>query len=237
MFITRSSVCIQAAFAFISLSLLSACGSDSTTPATADASALSDASGSADATAAADGAGSATPDAGSTADATIPTNSSPCAYAVSGGQTFPTGAATYICTNNSRVYQSKGQGPFTLLFGAGFAMGADSSTLACSLTSATPPKAGDTWTLGMAGSDGLCDLSFQQGAVTNLWKASAAAPTAGTATVTFVSATLMHGTAHPEDVYYLFELTFTATLKGQTPNAPDVTVTGSYKASTLPLGS
>ncbi len=69
-----------------------------------------------------------------------------------------------------------------------------------------------------------------------IWKASTS-PVLGTASVKFISVTLMNGTSDPEDVYYLFEATYTATVKGQTADTSDVTITGSYKASALPLGA
>lgn len=170
-------------------------------------------------------------------DAAITNSSSPCPYAVSGGQSFPGTDATFFCTNNSRILQAKGQGTYTLLLGAGLSTKAnDSSTMSCTLTSATAPKAGDVWTLASSGTSGRCELSYQQGTTTTIWEATSA-PAVGAATVTFVSATLMHGTSKPEDVYYVFEVTYTATLKGKTAGAPDVTLTGSYKTTMLPLGA
>ncbi len=220
-------------FALLSMCLVGACGDDSPAKVGLDESAED--GGHTDAAMGDAGDPAEILDAG---DKPGPVDaSSPCPYAVTGGQSFPSQGATYLCTNNSRLFQDEGAGPYTILLGAGFYVGNDSSTLALSLSSAVPPKAGDTWTLGSGDVSGSLELSFQQG-MTNakIWKASIA-PVLGTASVKFTSVTLMHGTSDPEDVYYLFEATYTATVKGQTADTADVTITGSYKTTTLPLGA
>jgi hypothetical protein len=60
---------------------------------------------------------------------------------------------------------------------------------------------------------------------------------AGSASINFKSATLTHGVVHPKDVYYFYDVTITATLKGATAGAQDVTVTGSFENMALALGS
>ena len=47
---------------------------------------------------------------------------------------------------------------------------------------------------------------------------------------------MMHGMYKPEDVYYLFEVELTGTLVGLTADTPDVSITGKFKITTLPLG-
>jgi hypothetical protein len=142
----------------------------------------------------------------------------------------------FICTNNSRVFQQKGQGDFDILVGAAF--GTDdqhSSTFACSLTSKDAPAAGDTWELGKD-HPGNCELGYAQGATASLWKSSST-PVAGTASIKFLSVTLKHGQSKPEDVYYLFEVEITAKMPGETPDTPEVDFSGKFKITSLPLGA
>jgi len=166
---------------------------------------------------------------------TNPTNS-PCSYTVSGGKTLPEADAMYICTVNSRVYQQNGKGSFNALIGAGFSTAAgDSSTFACNMDSPTAPKAGDTWTMGSPDHPGNCELGFSQNQVATLWHAGST-PVNGEFTIKFNQVTVKNGMYHPEDVYYLYDLTITSKLKGLTEGATDVTVTGSFVNMSLPLG-
>ncbi len=163
-------------------------------------------------------------------------STSPCTYTVSGGQSFPVGDAMYICSGGSRVLQQKGMGDFDILVGAAF--GTDdkhSSTIACSLTSKVAPAAGDVWELG-ADHPGNCDLGYAQGSMASLWKSSSTPAGTGASSIKFLSATMMHGMYKPEDVYYLFEVELTGTLVGLTADTPDVSITGKFKITTLPLG-
>lgn len=175
--------------------------------------------------------------AGASAAGAANTSTSPCTYTVSGGQSFPVGDAMYICSGGSRVLQQKGQGDFDILVGAAFGTeDKHSSTLACSLTSKVAPAAGDTWVLG-PDHPGNCDLGYAQGTMASLWKSTSNPAGTGTTSIKFLSATLKHGMYKPEDVYYLFEVEITGTLPGETPDTPEVTLSGTFKITTLPLGA
>jgi len=177
--------------------------------------------------------------AGSSSGGATTTNptSSPCSYAVSGGKTLPDGDAMFVCTVNSRVYQKSGKGAFNALIGAGFSTsGGDTSTFACNLDSPTAPKAGDTWTMGSPDHPGNCELGFSQNQVATLWHAGSS-PVSGELSIKFNQVTAKNGMYNPEDVYYLYDLTITAKLKGLTDGATDVTVTGSFVNMSLPLGA
>lgn len=164
-------------------------------------------------------------------------STSPCVYTVSGGQSFPVGDAMYICSGGSRVLQQKGQGDFDILVGAAFGTeDKHSSTIACSLTSQVAPAAGDTWVLG-PDHPGNCDLGYAQGTMASLWKSTSNPAGTGSTSIKFLSATLKHGMYKPEDVYYLFEVEITGTLPGETPDTPEVTLSGTFKITTLPLGA
>ncbi len=159
----------------------------------------------------------------------------PCTYVTTGGATLPPEDPHFLCSAGSRVFQNGGEGEYSALFGGGFYLDGsnDSSTFACSLSSATPPAAGDQWQLS-ADHPGSCELSSQEGATTNLWKASTQ-PAMGDLTITFESATLTHGTADPSDVYYLCKIKLTGTLAGET-GAADVDISGTFEV-TLPFGA
>jgi hypothetical protein len=161
----------------------------------------------------------------------------PCSYTVSGGKTLPEGDAMYICTVSSRVYQAKGMGNTDALIGGAFYNDAgDSSTFACSLDSTMPPKAGDSWVMSNDAHPGDCTLGYQHNNVPTLWAASSTLPT-GAATIKFNSVTKKNGTNKPEDVYYLYDVTISVEFKGQTEGAPDVSFTGHFSQTTLPLGA
>jgi len=180
------------------------------------------------------GSSAGTPNGGS---GSVTPTTSPCAYTVSGGQTFPESDAMYICTVNSRVYQKGGKGEFNALIGAGFSTAnGDTSTFACSVDSSTAPKAGDTWTLDKDDHPGNCDLSFSREQVATLWHATSS-PMSGTITIKFNQVTAKNGMYNPEDVYYLYDLTITATLEGQTEGATEVTVSSRFVNMALPLGA
>lgn len=166
-------------------------------------------------------------------------NASPCSFSVTGGKTFPDAAAKFLCTANSRVYQQKGMGSFNALIGSASYMdaaGSDSSTMACSIDSATAPKAGDTWTMNMTDHPGNCNLGLNHMNAATLWNNSSNSAPSGTASITFVSATLKHGMYTPEDVYYLYEVNVSITFTNQQGGAPDVTFTGHFTQNSLPLG-
>ena len=163
-------------------------------------------------------------------------SNSPCSYTVSGGQSFPEGDAMYICSVNSRVYQKSGKGAFNALIGAAFSTeSGDSSTFACSIDSNTAPKAGDTWTMNNDEHPGNCQLGLSQNQTATLWSATST-PLQGAVSIKFNSVTVKNGMYTPEDIYYLYDVTITAELKGLTAGAPDVTVSGSFVNKSLPLG-
>jgi hypothetical protein len=173
------------------------------------------------------------------AGAMVTPNNSPCSYAVTGGKAFPDAGAKFLCTASSRVYQQNGTGSFNALIGAGSYMdasGSDSSTVACSIDSATAPKAGDTWTMNTTDHAGNCDLSLTHMNAATIWANSSNSAPSGTASITFVSATLKHGMYKPEDVYYLYEVNVSITFAHQQGGAPDVTFTGHFTQNSLPLG-
>jgi hypothetical protein len=179
------------------------------------------------------GSGGAGGAAGSSSEPTA------CAFAVSGGQTEATTSAPFGCAND-KIEQVSGQGDFTASIGGGFvASTGEQVTLACTLSSPTAPTAGATWTMSTdPHAQGNCQLMTIAGTTASIWAASAnGAILTGTLQLTFTSATLVHGTAHPTDVYYLYDLTLTATLPGLTAGATEVTVTGSFKNLALPTGS
>lgn len=168
---------------------------------------------------------------------TIDPSSGPCRYSATGEATFPTGSVLYICTNNSRIFQSNGDGEYEVLLGAGFAIDAGgSSTLACSISSDSAPAAGDTWVMNSDAHPGGCDLSFMDGGPSRLWTATTS-PTVGDVTIKFGELTLTHGATKPTDVYYLGEVTFSGTLHGMSGATQDVQLTGSYQIKMTPLGA
>jgi hypothetical protein len=173
--------------------------------------------------------------AGSGGESSTPLPEGPCTYTTTGGATLPPTGAQFLCTATSRVFQDNGEGEYTALFGGGFYLDGsnDSSTLGCSVSSAVAPAAGDIWEIG-ADHTGQCELSSQEGATTNLWKASDQ-PALGNAKIEFVSATLTHGSTDPSDVYYLCTIKLTGTLAGET-GAADVDISGSFEVK-LPLGA
>jgi len=162
-----------------------------------------------------------------------------CAFSVSGGLTEPLTAAPNGC-GNGHIEQPNGSGDYTATLGAGF-MDASGTiiTMACTLSSAKEPAAGDKWTLDEAGqSAGDCQFNTIKGSTATLWAASGtSSPTNGTATVTINSVTKTKGMYHPENVYYFFDVSLTAALKGQSAGAQDITLNGTFKNMALPLGS
>ncbi len=162
-------------------------------------------------------------------------SSSPCSYAVSG---VPDDGVMYLCTAISRLLQQKGKGDFDLLFGGAFYTdNTHLSTLACSLTSKVAPAAGDVWELG-EDHPGNCEVDYTAGSMSSSWISTTATPAVtGSASIKFLSATATHGTNKPEDVYYTFEVELTATMPGLTPDTQEVTVNGTFRFPSLPLGS
>ena len=157
----------------------------------------------------------------------------PCAFGLSGGRTVPPTNSVDGCGHDV-VSQQQGQGEYTLTLGGGFAIAGGSVTVACTLSSATAPVAGAKWTL-TTGSGGNCEVDEVKGGSATIWSASTASAD-GTATVTFVSATLKASTLNPTNVYYTYEATLEATMKERTAGGTTVTVTGNFKNATLPLG-
>ena len=157
----------------------------------------------------------------------------PCAFGLSGGRTVPPTNSVDGCGHDV-VSQQKGQGEYTLTLGGGFAIAGGSVTVACTLSSATAPVAGAKWTL-TTGSGGNCEVDEVKGGSATIWSASMGSAD-GTATVTFVSATLKASTLNPSNVYYTYEATLEATMKERTAGGTTVTVTGNFKNATLPLG-
>ena len=209
-------------------------GADSNSEAGTDAGGASDTD---EAGSNAGGASSAGANSAGAAAGGASNSSSPCNYAISGGQSLPDGDAMYLCTAISRLLQQKGQGDFDILFGGAFYTdNTHSSTIACSLSSKVAPAAGDVWVLG-ADHPGNCDLSYSQGSMASLWKSTSTPAGTGSASIKFLSATLKHGTNKPEDVYYTFEVELTATMPGETPDTPEVTVNGTFSFPSLPLGA
>ena len=173
------------------------------------------------------------------AGGTAATGASGCAYSVSGGLKDPTTDAPYGCTN-SHIEQTNGQGDYTASIGAGFQDAAGNQlALACTISSAKAPSAGDTWTISTdTHSQGNCQVQGVKGSTPALWAASSNdAGVTGSASISFKSATKTKGMYHPENVYYFFEVTLTTTVKGLSAGDEDVTVTGSFANKSLPLGS
>jgi hypothetical protein len=187
---------------------------------------------------------SATPmmgDASTGSDAAALPDASPstaaCAFAVSGDRTYPT---TDSATCPGYLKQVNGMGDFTINVAAGFASTTmENVTLGFTLSSPTPPAAGDKWTLGQDGRTGNLSLTVTQGQAGTIWSTSDndSAMVKGGTIVTFTSVTKTNGTQRPQDVYYLFEVTLETALVGRTAGATATKVTGHFKATSLPLGS
>jgi hypothetical protein len=216
----------------LSLMLAAGCSSsDSSTPATAPT----------DAGATGDSASPMMGDASTGSDAAVLPDASPsnaaCAYAASGDRTYPT---TDAFTCPGYLKQVNGMGDYTINVAAGFMSAAmESVTLGFTLSSPTPPAAGDKWTLGQDGRTGNLTLTVTQGQGGTIWSTSDtdSAMVKGGTIVTFQSVTKMNGTQRPQDVYYLFEVTLETALVGRTAGATATKVTGHFKATSLPLGS
>jgi hypothetical protein len=178
--------------------------------------------------------GGASPGAGGGSNEvpTLPTG--PCTYATSGGADLPPADAQFICTAISRLYQDNGEGDYEALFGGGFYVdGTDvSSTMACDLSSATAPAAGDSWVLG-PDHPGNCQLSSQVDGVGSLWSANNS-PARGAVTITFGSVTMTNGTSDPSDVYYLSTIKLSGTLVSET-GGDDIELSGSFDVK-VPIG-
>jgi hypothetical protein len=240
---------VAKALVFASILVCSGCPSSDDSPAkSADAGADVDAASPDDAHDAGrtpDAKDSGTPDAkdsGTTEDkdSGVPVGmmtDSLCPFTVSGGVTLPAAGSSYLCQVGTRILQNGGSGEYTLLMTAAAYIDGnpDSTTIACTLDSPTPPKAGDVWMID-AEHSGNCDLSSSKSSVATLWHA-ASTPKLGSLKVTFKSATKMMGVQDPTDVYYLFDITYEATVEPVTDGAAvGVTVKGSYKTIALPLG-
>ena len=196
-------------------------------------------SGSADAPAAPTDSG-ATTDSGVTdavADSPMTPDSGAvgaCAVSFSGDRTIPPTNAVDRCGHDV-VAQQNGKGEYTLTLAGTIALtGGGSIGVACTLGSETPPAAGAVWTL-TTGSGGGCDVNEVVGTNASIWSASTTSKD-GTAIVTFVSATRTASTYNPSNVYYTYEATLDATLKGRTGGTNTITATGHFANDKLPLG-
>jgi hypothetical protein len=109
----------------------------------------------------------------------------------------------------------------------------------CISDSATPPSAGALCTMSTdSHSQGNCSLNGIKGTVATLWAGSSNdASVSGSLEITFTSATMTYGTAHPRDVYYFFDAKLVATVKGLSAGATDVTITGRFQNDGIPTGS
>lgn len=176
---------------------------------------------------------------GAAGTSTLPVGPAICAYSVSGALTDPTTDAPYGC-GNGHVEQANGAGDFTASIGAAFMDEAGNLVaLACTLSSATPPSAGAIWELSKdPHATGNCQLTSTKGTTATLWSASSTESTlSGSATITFKSATLIKSTYHPKDIFYVYDVSIDATLPALTPDTADVTISGTFQNTVLPLGS
>lgn len=231
------SRCIAAPLV-VSFLVVAACSSsDSGTPATsaADGGPTSDGSPGSDGASSVDGAMPGT-------DAAVVTDSGaagPCAFSLAGGYTAPTTSAPNGCSN-SKIEQVNGMGDYTASIGGGF-YAADKSivTLACTLLSPTPPAAGSTWTMTLdPKTQGNCQLSVTKGTSASSWASSSiGVMLSGTLSMTFKSVTMVHGTQHPNDVFYLFDLTLSGSVEGLQMGETEVTIQGTFSSTMPPLGS
>jgi hypothetical protein len=165
-------------------------------------------------------------------------SSANCAFGVSGDRTYP---VTDSVSCQGPVAQSGGTGDYTFNIAEGFSSSSttENLTFGLLLTSKTAPAAGDTWTLGADGRGGNSTLTIIKGQTGTIWGTSDtdAALVKGGTKVTFSSVTKVMGKQRPQDVYYLFEATFEASLNGQSAGTAPLTVKGRVKATTLPFGA
>ncbi len=216
----------------LSVMLAAGCSSsDSSTPAVTPT----------DAGATGDSASPTTGDASTGSDSAVLPDASPstaaCAFAVSGDRTYPT-TDSFSCPGYLK--QVGGTGDYTINVAAGFTSAAmENVTLGFTLSSLTPPAAGDKWTLGQDGRTGNLTLTVTQGQAGTIWSTSDtdSAMVKGGTIVTFKSVTKINGTQRPQDVYYLFEVTLETSLVGRTAGATATKVTGHFKETSLPIGS
>lgn len=77
---------------------------------------------------------------------------------------------------------------------------------------------GDEWTMSYTDRKAKADLNVGKDGAGSLWSASDTdlPAVSGATSVTFMSATLMHGTQNPEDVFYGVDVLLETTLPGQT---------------------
>lgn len=217
----------------VSLSLVLAAGcssNDSSAPGGAN-------DGGSDAAIAMVGDGSTGADSAVLSDAAPPTSSAACAFATSGDRTDPT---TNALSCPGYLKQVKGMGDYTINVAAGFASTMmENVNLGFTLSSPTPPAAGDKWTLGQDGRTGNLSLTVTKGQAGTIWSTSDtdSAMVKGATSVTFVSVTKMNGTQQPQDVYYLFEVTLETSLVGRTAGTTSTKVTGHFKVASLPFGA
>lgn len=180
--------------------------------------------------------GSAVADAAPLPDGAV--SSANCGFAVSGDRTYP---MTDGSSCQGSLTQHNGSGDYTINMATGFASPAtmESLTFGLLVTSTSPPAVGDTWTVGQDGRGGNSTLTVIKGSTGVLWGTSDtdAALVKGGTTVTFTSVTKVMGTQNPQDVFYLFDVTFQAALNGQSPGTAPLKVTGHFKVTSLPLGA
>ena len=222
------------ALALLAVPLATACSSNPTgSPSTADSGTTSDASVDA----------AASQDSSASVDAQTPSSDASgaysCSYSLSGAMTEATTDAPAAC-GNGKIEQPSGAGDYTASFGGGFQTSAETVILVCTIASPTPPSAGATWALAMNDhAGGSCQLTvIAANSQASSWLASSnASSIAGAASITFQSAAIAHGTAHPDDVYYTYDIVLDATLKAQAAGGADVTVHGSFTQTQLPSGN
>lgn len=209
---------------------LACSSSDSSSPAAAP---QEDAGASADSSA---GDSSSQADGAVAVDAAKP-STGPCGFSVSGDRTYP---PTDSITCPGYLKQVNGMGSYDINVAAGFESAAgENVNFGFTISSDTPPAAGDKWTLNKTNHTGNLTLTISKGTDAAVWSTSdqdAAGVTDGT-TLTIVSATKMMGTVRPQDVYYVFEVTLETTLPGRTAGATSATLKGHFKLSALPLGA
>jgi hypothetical protein len=217
--------------AFVCVALLIAAGcsssSDDSTPSTATDGGSTDGSTQADASTATDSA--TTPDAKPSTAA--------CRYSVSGDRTIPTSDAV-ACPGYLK--QTNGMGDYTINVAAALGtIGKSDVTLGFTMSCPTAPKAGDVWTLGANGCTGNISLTVTENSTGTIWTISDAATTAQKAEtkLTFGNVTMLKGTQNPKDVYFLFDVTFDATLLIQPANTTTVKVSGHFAEASTPLGA
>lgn len=157
----------------------------------------------------------------------------PCSFGLGGDRVVASTKPVDACGHDV-IGQQLGQGDFTLTLGGGIATTNGSISVACTLSSPNAPAVGATWSLTTP-SGGNCEVDEVAGSTATIWSSSTTSAD-GTATVTFKSVTLTASTLNPKNVYYVYDATLDAKLKGRTAGATDITVSGDFSSDKLPLG-